>query len=236
MSAWAAKRFWKEAKAVKLDNGFSVELDSRSIKTPAKTPLLVPTLQLADAIAKEWDAQDGQIDPATMPVTRMANSALDKVATQFSDVANMLAAYGDSDLLCYRATHPEELVARQAQRWDPVLNWANDSLHARLKPVSGIIHQPQDQAAIEILSKRVFALSSFELAAFHDLVAISGSLVLGIAVTDNWLTAEAAWDLSRLDELWQEEQWGSDDEATDLAAKKKDDFLNAAWFFSACTE
>ncbi|MDE9451101.1 ATPase [Aliiroseovarius sp. Z3] len=233
MSDWAAKRFWKQAQVVKTDGGYSVELDGRPIKTPAKALLQVPTLALAEAIAKEWDAQVDKIDPDTMPVTRTANSALDKVAHQFADVADMLAAYGDSDLLCYRATHPEELVSRQSDLWDPLLDWAADDLGARLVPVAGIMHQPQDGIALSRLTERVHALSDFELAGFHDLVAISGSLVLALAVTSERLSVDEAWSLSRLDETWQEEQWGVDEEASELAEKKRIDIVNAAWFFHA---
>lgn len=233
MSDWAAKRFWKQAQVVETEGGYSVELDGRPIKTPAKKPLRVPTLALAGAIAKEWDAQVDKIDPATMPVTRTANSALDKVAHQFTEVADMLAAFGDSDLLCYRATHPEELVARQSELWDPLLDWAADALDARLRPVSGIMHQPQDGDALARLTKQVHALSDFELAGFHDLVAISGSLVLALAVTSERLSVNEAWELSRLDESWQEEQWGVDEEASELAEKKRIDIVNAAWFFHA---
>ncbi|MCK0137511.1 ATP12 family protein [Aliiroseovarius sp. F47248L] len=234
MSDWAAKRFWKQAQVVETEGGYSVELDGRSIKTPAKKLLRVPTLTLAKAIAEEWDAQVDKVDPGTMPVTRTANSALDKVAHQFDDVADMLAAYGDSDLLCYRATHPEELVARQSDLWDPMLEWAAKDLGARLQPVAGIVHQPQDGVALSRLSVQVHALSEFELAGFHDLVAISGSLVLALAVTSERISVEQAWELSRLDETWQEEQWGVDEEASELAEKKRIDIVNAAWFFHAC--
>ncbi len=233
MSGWAVKRFWKEAKVVEVDGGYSVELDGRPIKTPAKTLLRVPTLALARAIAGEWDAQVDTIDPAAMPVTRTANSALDKVAHQFAEVADMLAAYGDSDLLCYRATHPEELIARQSEKWDPLLDWAADELEARLLPVAGIMHQPQDAQALARLAARVHEMSDFELAGFHDLVAISGSLVLALAVTSERLPVDEAWELSRLDETWQEEQWGVDEEASELAGKKRIDIVNAAWFFHA---
>ncbi|MCK8464396.1 ATPase [Aliiroseovarius sp. S1339] len=233
MSGWAAKRFWKDAKAVATDEGFTVELDGRLIKTPAKTLLQVPTQTLAEAIAKEWDAQGEQVDPATMPITRMANSALDKVAHQFTEVADMLAAYGDCDLLCYRAAEPESLVVRQADRWDPLLDWASDALGARLLPVSGIIHQPQDSNALNRLAGRVHLLSDFELTGFHDLVAISGSLVLAFAVTAERISADEAWEISRLDEVWQAEQWGVDEEASELAEKKRIEIVNAAWFFHA---
>lgn len=234
MSGWAAKRFWKEAKAVQVDGGFTIELDGRSVKTPAKSPLVVPTFKIAEAIVGEWDAQEEKIEPATMPVTRTSNSAIDKVSVQFDEVAAMLADYGDSDLLCYRATHPEGLIARQAEQWDPILDWAADALGVRLMPVSGIMHQPQDGESLRILSDQVKSLTNFELAAFHDLVAISGSLVLALAVTFQRIGVEEAWALSRLDESWQEEQWGEDEEALELAKKKRADIVNAAWFFHAC--
>lgn len=234
MSGWAAKRFWKLTEVAPCEGGFTVTLDGRAVKTPAKTAFAVPTRVMAEAIAAEWDAQEDKVDPNTMPVTRSANSAIDKVATQFTEVADMLAAYGDSDLLCYRATHPQELIDRQAERWDPVLDWAAEVLEARLKPVSGVIHTPQDSAALARLTARVHALTPFELAAFHDLVGISGSLVIGFAVTEGHLGAEEAWDLSRLDEKWQEEQWGEDEEATKQADVKRGEFLHAAQFFRHC--
>ncbi|UWQ11386.1 ATPase [Aliiroseovarius crassostreae] len=234
MSGWAAKRFWKQTEVAEVEGGFSVTLDGRAIKTPAKTPFVVPTRVMAEAIAAEWDAQGDKIDPNTMPVTRTANSAIDKVATQFVEVADMLAAYGDSDLLCYRATHPQELIDRQAAKWDPVLDWAATALEARLTPVSGVIHAPQDAAAIARLTGRVHRFTPFELAAFHDLVGISGSLVLAFAVTEGHLEAEEAWNLSRLDEKWQEEQWGEDEEATAQADIKRGEFLHASRFFRHC--
>lgn len=233
MSGWAAKRFWKETAVGEAEGGFQVLLDGRAVKTPAKSPLVVPSRALADAMAAEWDAQEDAVNPNTMPITRMSNSAIDKVTVQHAAVADMLAAYGDSDLLCYRATSPQELIARQAESWDPILDWAVDSLNARLKPVSGIMHAAQDEAALKNLSDRVHALSAFQLTAFHDLVSMSGSLILAFAVTQGRLDADAAWQLSRLDELWQEELWGKDEEAQELVEKKSKEFSCAAWFFSA---
>lgn len=231
MSEWAAKRFWKEATVKETDGGFAVLLDGRGVKTPAKTPLIVPTAALAGEIAAEWDAQDKTINPATMPFTRTSNSALDKVATQHAEVAEMLAAYGDSDLLCYRADSPEELVARQAERWDPLLDWAADKLGARLEPRTGVIHAPQEAAALKKLADRVHAQDSFALAAFHDLVGISGSLILAFATTEGVAEPDFLWELSRLDERWQEEQWGVDDEARAVEAVKQAEFLHAARFW-----
>lgn len=234
MSAWKAKRFWKSATAEACEGGFTVKLDGRAVKTPAKRLLAVPTLAMAQAIAAEWDAQQGLVKPDTMPVTRAANSALDKVAEQFDEVAELLIAYGDSDLLCYRATGPQGLIGRQAAGWDPLLDWAAKSLGAPLTVTAGIVHQPQPKASLDVLATLVRAYSPFQMAAFHDLVAISGSLVLAIAVTRGRLTADEAWSLSRIDETWQAELWGVDDEAALLEATKRAALLDAARFYGLC--
>lgn len=231
MSEWKAKRFWKAAAVVEVDAGYTVELDGRGVKTPAKQPMRVPTHAMAAAIAQEWDAQIDIINPNTMPVTKTANAAIDKVTVQHAEVADMLAAYGDSDLLCYRADTPEELVERQNQQWNPMLDWAEDALGARLYPRTGVIHAPQDPAAVARLRHRTHALDAYELAAFHDLVSLSGSLVLGFAAAMNARPAEELWTISRLDELWQEEQWGEDEDATALALIKRDAFLHAKRMF-----
>ncbi len=232
MAGWnTSKRFWKSAGYAAHEDGFAIQLDGRSLKTPAKTPVVVPTEELAKSIAAEWQAQGDQVDPLSMPFTRTANSALDKVAIQKSEVADMLADYGGTDLLCYRADAPTELVARQAENWDPVLDWAADTLKARLHPVSGVMFQPQNQEALETLRAMVQRLTCFQLAAFHDLVCMSGSLVLGFAAVEGYCPAEACWTLSRLDELWQEEQWGRDEEAHALSETKRLAFLHAHRFF-----
>ncbi|KUF12496.1 ATP12 family chaperone protein [Pseudoponticoccus marisrubri] len=231
MSEWAPKRFWKAATVETAPSGYTVLLDGRGVRTPAKTPLEVPTEALAREIAAEWDAQEDRIDPRTMPFTRMSNSALDKVRPQRAAVADMLAAYGDSDLLCYRADSPEGLVARQAQGWDPLLDWAHQTYGARLLPVAGVMHQPQDEAALARLSDEVHGFDPFALAAVHDLVSISGSLVLALAVTRGARDAAQAWDLSRIDETWQQEQWGVDEEAAEVAALKRAEFLQAERFY-----
>lgn len=231
MSEWAQKRFWTTAAVAPLETGFAIELDGRRIKTPAKAPLVVPTAQMGAAIAAEWEAQDGVVDPATMPFTRSANAAIDKVAHQHHEVAEMLAAYGDSDLLCYRAEGPEALVTRQSQEWDPPLNWAAEILGIRLEVHSGVIHRPQPQDAVAALASRVFALTPFQMAGFHDLVSMSGSLVLALAVAQDWRDADEIWHLSRLDERWQEEKWGVDDEAQAMSEVKRQAFVHAKRFF-----
>lgn len=232
MSEWKAKRFWKSADVAEEDGGFTVRLDGRGVKTPAKSPLVVPTPEMAQAIAAEWDAQEDVIDPGSMPVTRAANAALDKVRPQQAEVARMIAGYGDSDLLCYRADSPAELVQRQAEAWDPLLDWAARDLGARLRPVTGVMHAPQDAAALRALSDRVHGMEAFTLTAFHDLVSLSGSLVIGFAALHDLHDMATLWRLSRIDETWQEQQWGVDEEAAELAARKESDFFAARVFYN----
>ncbi|OWU84009.1 ATPase [Oceanicola sp. 22II-s10i] len=231
MTEWKAKRFWKSAGVVPAGDGFTVELDGRPVRTPGKSPLILPSRAMAELIAAEWDAQDTTIDPNSMPATRAANSAIEKVATQFDAVAEMLAAYGDADLLCYRAEAPHELVQRQAEAWDPLLDWAAEVYGARLEARTGLMHEPQDPEALARLDAEVRRLSSFELTAFHDLVSLSGSLVIGLAAARDHRPADDLWTLSRLDELWQEELWGADEEAAEVAEIKRQAFLNAKQFF-----
>ncbi len=234
MSAWKAKRFWKEAVVVEAADGFEVKLDGRPVKTPAKRALILPSRAMAEVVAAEWDAQEGEIKPHLMPATKTANAAIDKVAVQHGEVADMLADYGDSDLLCYRAERPENLVARQIEVWDPMLAWAKSALEATLEQRIGVMHVPQNPTVLETLRVRTHALSAFELAAFHDLVSMSGSLVLGFATAFQARPAEELWEMSRLDEIWQFEQWGRDDEAEAMADIKKASFLPASHMFTLC--
>ncbi|WP_096784599.1 ATP12 family chaperone protein [Rhodobacter sp. CZR27] len=234
MAGWALKRFWTEARVEERDGGFSVTLDGREVKTPGKRALVVPTRGLAEAIAEEWRAQDREVRPETMPFTRSANSALDKVAPQFDEVTGLLAAYGETDLICYRAVAPAALVARQKAGWDPLLDWASEALAAPLHATQGVVPEAQPADSLSRLSERVRGLSAFQIAAFHDLVAISGSLVLAFAVAEGRLSAEEAWTLSRIDETWQASQWGEDEEAAAAEALRKAAFLHAARFFALC--
>lgn len=234
MSNWKAKRFWTEARAEPCEGGYTVRLDGRPVKTPAKAAFVVPTLALAQAAAAEWDAQAGIVKPETMPVTRAINSAIDKLTQQFDEVVGLLAAYGASDLLCYRATGPEGLVARQAAGWDPLLDWSAASLGAPLMVTAGIVPIDQSAESLARLHAQVAQFNIFELSAFHDLVAISGSLVLAFAVTKGRLAGIEAFDLSRIDEAWQAEFWGVDDDAAALEASKRQALLDAERFYALC--
>ncbi len=234
MTEWAAKRFWKEAVATEVTGGFEVRLDTRPVRTPAKSPLTLPTRALAEAVAAEWEAQDDKIRPDTMPYTRTANAAIDKVAPQRAEVAALLIAYGETDLLCYRAAGPDPLVERQEAGWSPQLQWAAESLGARLITTVGVMPVSQTGAVMDRLSAPVTVMSDFELAAFHDLVSLSGSLVLGLRVAQGDLAASEAWNLSRIDEIYQQEQWGADEEAAAQSEIKHRAFAHAAAFYAAC--
>lgn len=233
MSTWKAKRFWSEVSAEQVDGGWRVTLDGRQVRTPQKAALVVPTEALATMIADEWFAQEDEVRPDTMPATRMANSAIDKVAPQRAGVVEVVCAYGETDLLCYRAESPASLVAQQAEAWDEVLDWAADTLGARLRVTTGVVPVAQDAEAIARLRGELDALDPFALAAMHDLVSLTGSLVLGLAVGRGVVGAEQAWAKGRVDEEWQISQWGRDEEADDLAARKRGDFMLAESFFQA---
>ncbi len=234
MTNWRPKRFWTTATVAAQDGGFAVHLDGRLVKTPAKRTLILPTQALAELIAAEWDAQQGLVNPEIMPATRMANSALDKVAPHYDAVLGELASYGETDLLCYRATHPEALIARQAAAWDPLLKWSAETLQAPLQATEGVMHIAQDPAATARLRHHLRDLGPFRLAALHDLVAISGSLILALAVAKDRLSAEDAIAISRIDERWQIALWGEDDDAAEVARRKARAFDEAARFFALC--
>lgn len=234
MSARRQKRFWTSAAAVPDGDAYVVELDGRRLKTPAKAPLAVPTRAMADMIAGEWAAQGDLIDPLSMPATRSANAAIDKVRVQHGEVADMLAAYGETDLLCHRAEGPDGLIRRQAAGWDPALDWAETALGVRLIPATGIMPVAQNPEHLRRLSAMVRTMSEFQLAAFHDLVSLSGSLILGFATARKWRPADEIWTLSQLDELWQQELWGEDEEALQRTEIKRQAFLHADRFFAIC--
>lgn len=230
MSGWKAKRFWKTAEVMACDGGFEVRLDARAVKTPAKAALILPTEALARAVAAEWEAQTGQIKPDTMPMTRYANSAIDKVRLQFDEVVEIVAAYGGSDLICYRAPGPEVLIARQAAVWDALMDWSATALDAPLVQTVGVVPINQPPASLARMTQLVAAETPFHLAGLHDLVAISGSLVIGLAVRKGHLTAEQAFAASRIDEHYQAEIWGKDEDAAEIESRKERDLSLAARF------
>lgn len=234
MSNWKPKRFWQAATVEACEGGYAVRLDGRPVKTPAKVPLVLPTQALAAIIAAEWQAQEKEVRPETMPATRTANSAIDKVSRHFAEVAEMVAEYGGSDLLCYRAEGPAALTERQAAAWDPLLHWAAERFGAPLRATAGVMHIAQPQPSLAALSAAVHSQSAFALAALHDLVAITGSLVLGLAIAERRLSPEEGFALSRIDEHWQIEQWGADEQAAEIEAVKYLALQDAARFHGLC--
>jgi chaperone required for assembly of F1-ATPase len=233
MTEWKPKRFWKTAAPLGAAGGaYSISLDGRPVKTPAKAPLVVPSRALAEALAEEWNAVEDEIRPQAMPLTRAANAAIDKVVPQRDAVVTHLAEYGATDLLCYRAEGPEDLVRRQAEGWDPLLDWAAERFGARLATTRGVVHLAQPADSLARLRAQVQALGPFPLTALSELVTLSGSLVIGLAAVHGAAAGEALWRLSRIDEDWQAELWGVDPEAAALAEDKRRAFHQAIKFFS----
>ena len=224
------KRFWTDAQAARQGDGWAVELDGRPLRTPAKAALTLPTEALAEAIAAEWSEAAETVDPLAMPLTGLANAAIDHVAADPEAFAAGLAAYGEGDLLCYRAEAPPPLAERQAAEWDPLLAWARRRFDVDFCITAGITHVPQPEATVARLAHAVAALDAFQLAALAPLVTIGGSLVAALAVADEALGAEHVWQAVSLDERWQLEKWGSDVEAEAMLANRRRDFLVAARF------
>lgn len=227
MSEWSLKRFWKDVSVEPEDGGFAIRLDQRTVRTPAKRVLVVPTEGIAHRIAAEWEAQAEQVDPGSMPWTRSANAALDKVATQREAVMEHLASYAGTDLLSYRAVAPEGLIARQTEVWDPILAWVLQRFDARIAVTSGVMPIAQDEDALARLAKTMEPMSDFQLTAFHDLVTLTGSFLIGLSAVHKAQPELILWAASRVDEDWQIEQWGADEEAEAEAETKKSAFLHA---------
>lgn len=221
------KRFYKDATVAETAEGFRLLLDGKPVRTPARQPLLLPTHALADAVAQEWRAQDDEMQPAAMPLTRLVNTVLDGVRATRDDVIAALLRFGENDLLSYRAEAPVELVARQLQ-WNDYLDWVRDHHGAGLMVTSGIQHVEQSAETLDALRRAVANRSDFDLAALHVLASVTGSLVLGLAVLDGRLTAREAFALSRLDEAYQAERWGSDREAEERAGRLAAEMHHAA--------
>lgn len=222
------KRFWKRARAERVEGGWLVRLDERPVRTPARRLCVVPVAGMADGIAAEWNNQDERINPLSMPLTRAASTCIDRVLPDVDAIRHDVAGYGGTDLLCYRAPEPAALAARQARGWDPVLAWAADALGARLVTAEGVMHIVQPSESVARLAAEVRALDAWELTALSELTTLSGSLLLGLAVFHGRLSPAEAWRLSRIDEEWNIEQWGEDAEAARQAARREADFLAAA--------
>ena len=224
------KRFWKTAEAVPDQGGWTIRLDARPVRTPARALLSVPTRGLAEAIAAEWDSTGETVDPRAMPLTGLANAAIDRVAPDKAQFAAGLATYGESDLIFYRAGGPSPLVERQSISWNHLLAWARRRYDVDFATTTGIIHIAQPSATVERLAHAVAVLGTFELAGLSLLVTIGGSLVAALATFEQAITPNEAWDAVSIDERWQLEQWGLDAEAQLALESRRRDFLAAARF------
>lgn len=224
------KRFWKDVSVARADDGWEIRLDDRPVKTPARTALVVPTEALAEGIAGEWRDVAETIDPRSMPLTGLANAAIDRVAPDRQTFGGGLARYAEADLACYRADWPPELVERQEKAWDGLLAWARRRYDVDFSTTSGIMHVPQPPATVERLAYEVASLDSFRLAAMSPLISIGGSLVAALAVLEKMISTEEAWEAVSIDERWQLEQWGSDRDAELAVENRKTDFFAAASF------
>ncbi|MCW2411146.1 MULTISPECIES: ATP12 family chaperone protein [unclassified Sphingobium] len=230
------KRFWTSAQAIASEDGWSIGLDGRAVRTPARALLIVPGAALAQAIAEEWNGQGEEIDPATMPMTGFANATIDRVLPALGDFRGQVAAYAESDLLCYRADGPQTLIARQEAQWQPLLDWAGERFGIAFVVTQGII--PVDQPALTLAGLRaaVEALDPWLLAGFATLVQISGTLVGSLALMKGRLSAQDLFAAASLDEAWQAEQWGEDAEESARLARRRADFLNAARYCALAAE
>jgi chaperone required for assembly of F1-ATPase len=224
------KRFWRAVEIIEADRGFSIALDGRTLKTPGRSELVAPTLPLAEAIATEWRECGETVDPRAMPLTGLANAAIDRVAPDKEAFAVGLARYAESDLVCYRAEGPAALVQWQSESWDALLAWARRRYDVDFLCQTGVMHVPQPAETVRKLGHAVAMLDSFRLAGMSPLVTIGGSLIAALAVLEEMMPAEAAWEAVSLDDRWQLEQWGDDPEARAALDGRRRDFLAAARF------
>ncbi len=229
------KRFYKDVAIVESAARYAVTLDGRTMRTPGKALLDLPSRKLAEAIAREWAAQHDEIDPHSMPLTRFANSATDRVAPRRGAVAEEIAGYAATDLLCHRVATPEDLAARQDAVWQPVLDWAAERYGAALCVTRDVVAVPQPAAALSALLQAVEEHDDFALSALHSLTATSGSVVLALAVSGGRLSASEAAEASLLDEAYQAEQWGDDPEAVQRRDGIHAEIASAARFLECLT-
>ncbi|SOB79020.1 Chaperone required for the assembly of the F1-ATPase [Sphingomonas guangdongensis] len=226
------KRFWTAVTVTQEGAGHGIALDGRPVRTPGRTPLVVPTAALAAAITGEWRAVTDDIDPRAMPLTGLANAAIDRIGPDPQAFATGLARYGESDLLCYRTVEPAPLVARQAAAWDPVIGWARGRFDIHLEVASGVMHVAQPPATLARLADAVAARNAFELAGLSPVVTVTGSLLLALALIEGAADADTIWAAARIDDDWQEEMWGRDDLAAQATAAHRADFDAGARFLS----
>jgi chaperone required for assembly of F1-ATPase len=226
------KRFYDHGAAVPVDGGFAIVLDGKPVRSPARAPLVVPAAAVAEAIVEEWNAQGDKVEPRTMPITGLANAAIDRVGPDHAGFVRGLAVFGETDLLCYRAEGPPSLVARQAGHWDPLLAWARRRFDAQFEVVTGIMHRYQPAETVDRLRAAVAIRDPFALAGLSPLVTISGSLVIALALVEGAADLETAWSAATVDDSWQAENWGEDAEASRTMDARRREFDSAYRFLA----
>jgi chaperone required for assembly of F1-ATPase len=227
------RRFYKAADFAPRESGFDLVVDGRAVKTPGRRPLHVARRAVIDGLVAEWNAQGERIDPATMPLTRIANSAIDHVAAEMAAVRAEIVKYAASDLVCYRADSPQGLVEKQGAAWDPVIDWTRTVLGARLKLAAGIVHTAQEPAALDAIDAAVAEFDPLALAALSVATTVTGSALLALAIARGRLTPEDAWAAAHVDQDWQMAQWGADREALAVRAARWRDMAAAATILTA---
>ena len=228
------KRFYKQVSIAPLEGGFGVLLDGKSVKTPARNVLALPTEKLANAIAAEWQGQGEEVVVSSMALLKLANTAIDGVAAKREDVINAILRFGENDLVCYRAHQPPELAARQSAGWDPLLDWVAQRHRARMHVAQGLNHVDQLPETLVALRQPLEGLDPFTLAGLHVVASITGSLVLALTVLDDALSGARAFELSRIDETYQIEKWGQDTEAAKRAAALAHELDKAVELIALC--
>lgn len=221
------KRFYTDAATLPVDGGWGITLDGRPVRTPARVPLVLPTAALGEAVAGEWAAQGEQVLPATMPLTGLSNAAIDRIAPERESFAAGLAAYAQTDLLAYRAEAPAPLVSRQSEVWEPLLAWLARRYDVALVTTTALAHAPQPPPTLARIAAAYAAFDPFRLAALAQVVTVTGSAVIGLALADGHIGHEGAFAAGQLDELWQAEQWGADPLATAAQKERRAALLNA---------
>ncbi len=230
------KRFYKAATAEPHEAGFAILLDGRVTRTPAKKYLAVPQRPLAEALAAEWEAQATEIDPARMPLTRLVNSAIDRVAAEMDAVRADVVKHAGSDLMLYRAEGPQSLVETEERLWGPILAASEKALGTRFVLAEGIVHVGQDAATLAAVDRALAAYGALELAAIHSMTTLTGSALIALAFARGELTAEEAWAAAHADEDWQAGRWGRDEAAAEERAKRWEEMQAAARILEAARE
>ncbi len=226
------KRFFKTVSLAEDAHGHAVLLDGRELRTPAKRQFRLPTPDLAAAVAAEWDAQADKVDPQTMPLMRLAATAIDRVAAHRGDVVDQIAAYAGSDLTCYRAEAPAKLMDRQHEAWAPLLDWAQRRYDVTFTVTSGVMHVAQPDATLATMHRVVAGADDFTLSGLATLTQAAGSLVIALALKEGEIDADQAFAAAEVDETFQAEQWGEDAEAADRRAGVRTTIAEAARFLS----